>query len=193
MILDAVIVGKIHLPDIWGGPIVPPGQPPVGQPPGIWPSPGYPAHPIAPGGPPPSVQHPIVLPPNSIWPGVPAHPIVIVPPGSIWPGVPTHPIVLPLPPEGQPPGIWPSPGYPAHPIAPGGPPPSIWPGPGYPAHPIELPTPPDQPPTEAPPPIDANWKWAWSPSQGWHPAYVPEGGKPQPPPVPESPSVQPLT
>lgn len=64
-----------------------------GQPPSIWPSPGYPAHPIAPGGPPPG-----------IWPG---------------PGYPAHPIA----PGGPPPGIWPSPGYPAHPIAPGGPPP----------------------------------------------------------------------
>jgi hypothetical protein len=34
---------------------------------------------------------------------------------------PSHPIVLP---PTQPPGIWPSPGYPAHPIAPGGPPPT---------------------------------------------------------------------
>jgi hypothetical protein len=62
-------------------------------------------------------------------------------------GTPTHPIA------GQPPGIWPSPGYPAHPIAPGGgpsqgpgfpthpiapggAPPSVWPSPGYPSHPI---------------------------------------------------------
>jgi hypothetical protein len=33
---------------------------------------------------------------------------------------------------GQPPGIWPGPGFPTHPIAPGGPPPGIWPGqPGH--------------------------------------------------------------
>jgi hypothetical protein len=48
-------------------------------------------------------------------------------------GVPGHPDQgLP----GQPPGIWPSPGHPAHPIAPGGQPPGIWPSPGHPSHPI---------------------------------------------------------
>jgi hypothetical protein len=87
--------------EVGGGPM--PGGPPLG----IWPSPGYPAHPIAPGGPPPG-----------IWPspGVPTHPIYWPP--SIWPspGYPAHPIA----PGGPPPGIWPSPGHPAHPIAPGG-------------------------------------------------------------------------
>jgi hypothetical protein len=35
----------------------------------------------------------------------------------------------PIMPGPQPPGIWPSPGHPAHPIAPGGRPPGIWGGP----------------------------------------------------------------
>ena len=35
----------------------------------------------------------------------------------------------PIYPPSQPPGIWPSPGHPAHPIAPGGRPPGIWGGP----------------------------------------------------------------
>jgi hypothetical protein len=88
---------------------------PPPQPPGIWPSPGHPEHPIynppgiwpSPGYP----AHPIVLPPNVIWPspGYPAHPIAPGgPPPGIWPspGVPTHPIVIP--PDGTPPdlGIW---------------------------------------------------------------------------------------
>lgn len=155
--IPVTIIGELYdnRLTIGGGPIIPPTQPP-----GIWPSPGYPAHPIAPGGPPPSVQHPIVLPPNSIWPGVPAHPIVIVPPGSIWPGVPTHPIVLPLPPEaGQPPGIWPG---------------------GHPEHPIVIP--PDKP-TE-PPDTSAGGDWVYSPVYGW--VWVPagSGGKPQPPDTP---------
>ena len=99
---------------------------PGGPPPGIWPDPGHPAHPIvippdaiAPGVP----THPIYLPPV-IWPspGHPAHPIVL-PPGSIGPGLPTHPIVLPPP------------AHPSHPIV-------IPPGaiaPGVPTHPIVLP------------------------------------------------------
>jgi hypothetical protein len=83
-------------PGIWGGaPLPSPGHPlppgiwggaPLPQPPGIWPGPGYPSHPIAPGGQPPG-----------IWPG---------------PGYPSHPIA----PGGQPPGIWPGPGQPSHPI-----------------------------------------------------------------------------
>jgi hypothetical protein len=70
-----------------------------GQPPGIWPSPGHPAHPIAPGGRPPG-----------IWGGPPSYPDQGLPPGGsvgVWPspGVPTHPWVppageeLPPPPE----------------------------------------------------------------------------------------------
>ena len=51
-ILDAVIVGKVYLPDIWSGPILPPGQPPGGgggQPPlGIWgPTDPRPTNPIS--------------------------------------------------------------------------------------------------------------------------------------------------
>lgn len=76
----------------------------------------------------------------------------IIPPGQppISPGVPTHPIMLPgMPGWGDP----------------------------HPAHPIVLPDPPPEPPTDPP---NVNWKWAWTPAMGWHPAYVPEGGKPQP-------------
>jgi hypothetical protein len=149
-------VGVFYPHTVGGGPIVPE------QPPGIWPSPGVPTHPIAPGGgpsqgpgfptppiyipvPPPSAggehpEHPIYI------PVYPAHPIVIpMPPlgGAhpehpiaypplVWPPLPTHPIA----PGGPPPGVWPSPGHPAHPIAPGGQPPSVWPSPGHPAHPI---------------------------------------------------------
>jgi hypothetical protein len=100
---------------------------PGGPPPGIWPGPGAPTHPIAPGGPPPGVWPP---------PGQPAHPIA---PGGPPPGV------WPTPPPGgeQPPGIWPGPGAPTHPIAPGGPPPGPSQGPGFPTPPIYIPiTPP---------------------------------------------------
>lgn len=84
---DATITGV----GVGGGPIVPPEGGGEG-PPSIWPSPGHPAHPIAPGGPPPG-----------IWgPNDPR---------------PTPPIVLPpYEPGGPPVGIWPSPGHPAHPI-----------------------------------------------------------------------------
>lgn len=65
-----VLIGEASLTglEVGGGPM-PPGQ---GGPPSIWPSPGHPAHPIAPGGPPPSIwpdpgrphpEHPIALPP----------------------------------------------------------------------------------------------------------------------------------
>jgi hypothetical protein len=132
---------------------------PGGPPPEVWPGPGYPAHPIAPGGGP---SHPIVIiPPDSLAPGVPSHPIYLpvepahpIAPGgqppfpSQGPGFPTPPIYIP--PGGQPPTVWPGPGVPTHPIvippdavAPGVPthpivlpPPVVWPGPGYPAHPI---------------------------------------------------------
>lgn len=98
--------------EVGGGPIIGgPGGPGGIGPPSIWPSPGYPAHPIAPGGPPPSIwpdpgypAHPIVIPPDALAPGVPAHPIflpgypahpIVIPPNSIAPGVPAHPIILP--------------------------------------------------------------------------------------------------
>src|SRR6516162_1473886 len=103
-VLDAVIIGKIHLPEIGGGPIVPPTQPP-----GIWPSPGVPTHPIyyppvISGPPGPWPTPPIYLPPTlpGIWPspGHPAHPIYYPPVISGPPGPwPTPPIYLPQPPE----------------------------------------------------------------------------------------------
>jgi hypothetical protein len=93
--------------------------------------------------------------------GEPTHPIAGPPPG-IWPspGHPAHPIA----PGGPPVGIWPSPGHPAHPIAPGGPPPGIWPSPGVPTHPIYIPV--DPPPDSG-----------LSPE---HPIYIPVE-PPQPP------------
>jgi hypothetical protein len=156
------------------------GGPPA-SPPGIWPSPGYPAHPIAPGGPPPG-----------IWPS---------------PGWPAHPIA----PGGRPPGIWGgAPSFPAHPIAPGGQPPGIWGGmpwptppiylppesipglkpehpiyippssgvPGVPTHPIVLP-PPGSPPDEKPEILE-NWdvKVGWSEQTGWVVAIVPSESHP---------------
>jgi hypothetical protein len=77
-----------------------------------------------------------VIPPDSIKPGVPSHPIylpgepthpIVIPPDSIAPGVPAHPIVLPPP-------------VPGHPIV--LPPDSI--APGVPEHPIVLPPAPSQ-------------------------------------------------
>jgi hypothetical protein len=69
-------------PGIWPGPGVPTHPiAPGGPPPGIWPSPGHPSHPIAPGGPPPQV-----------WPG---------------PGQPTHPIFLPPTQPPPPAEVWP--------------------------------------------------------------------------------------
>jgi hypothetical protein len=127
---------------------------PPEQPPGIWPSPGHPAHPIAPGGPPPG-----------IWPspGYPAHPIAPGgPPPGIWPspGYPSHPIYWP------PVGIWPSPGYPAHPIAPGGPEGGGGEaGSGTPEQPI------NQPPGPNP-----AWKQVFIPNVGWVWALVPPEG-----------------
>src|SRR6516164_5539576 len=59
-------------PTIGGGPIMPP--------PSIWPSPGHPAHPIAPGGGGGSVAPPIYIPPE-VWPPPPAD----LPPGAVWP------------------------------------------------------------------------------------------------------------
>jgi hypothetical protein len=81
--------------------------PPPAMPPGIWPSPGHPSHPIAPGGGPSQgpgfPTHPIVIPPDvDVWPpnAKPEHPIVVPPPTTIWPPLPTHPIIVP--PEGPP-------------------------------------------------------------------------------------------
>jgi hypothetical protein len=72
-----------------------PTHPIAGAPPSVWPSPGYPAHPIAPGGAPPEIWGPILTPENPIY-------IPITPPPDS--GLsPTHPIYIPV--------------YPSHPIA----------------------------------------------------------------------------
>jgi len=149
-------------------PLASTGEP---QPPGIWgPTDPRPSHPIAPGGRPPGIwggpplypdqglpgpqphpEHPIVIPPGSLGPGVPTHPIyipsppvhpshpIVIPPEAIAPGVPTQPIYIP-------PGIWgPTDPRPSHPIAPGGgggqQPPGYWGGvaPPLPTHPIVIP------------------------------------------------------
>lgn len=142
-----------------GGP-VDPGYGVPGPPPQIWPSPGHPAHPIAPGGRPPS-----------IWPspGHPAHPIAPGgPPPGIWGGAgegfPTPPIFLP--PSGghpgQPPGIWGPPGP--------------WPTP-----PIYIPSPPPEypnPPPEATKPPPEGGGWGYDEQWGWF--LVPPPGTPSP-------------
>jgi hypothetical protein len=107
-------------PGFWGGVAPPhpdqglPGQP--GQPPGIWPSPGRPSHPIAPGGRPPGFWGGVAPPrPDQGLPGSqpqPEHPIVI-PPDAIAPGVPSHPIYWPIHPDQGLPGTQP---HPEHPI-----------------------------------------------------------------------------
>jgi hypothetical protein len=65
---------------IGGGPIMPPDGG-TGEPPEIWPSPGHPAHPIAPGGRPPGIwggapPYPDISPP------LPQPPLPEVPPGT---------------------------------------------------------------------------------------------------------------
>jgi hypothetical protein len=98
-------------PSVGGGPVQPPPgvwpQPPGQQPPGIWgggvPMPTPPIYlPGAPSGP-GSPAHPIVLPPNVVWPpqegaGVPSHPIVI-PPEQVPGGGVSLPIYPPLKPD----------------------------------------------------------------------------------------------
>ena len=163
---NVVLVGEASLTglEVGGGPMPGgPGRPPLG----IWggggvPMPTPPIH-LGPGGEP--------LPPQvgggPIYPGMPAHPIVLPPPNGGAPGVPAHPIVIP---PGQP-------GYPAHPIV-------IPPGqPGVPAHPIVLPpTPPDVSPAPPdmvvkPPPAEGGWAYVstWG---GW--GYFPGVGQPGP-------------
>lgn len=138
-VLDAVFVGKIHLLEVGGGPIVPPGQPsqpgvpthpiyiPPSSPPGYWGGGPHPMPPIHYPEQPPAGQPPLGIwggpwqpPYPSQGPGFPTHPIVL-PPGS--PPVPTHPWVPPephpehpivLPPDAVPPTM---PPHPAHPIA----------------------------------------------------------------------------
>lgn len=93
----------------------------------------------------------------------------------------------PIIPEPQPPGIWPSPGHPAHPIAPGRPGggerpshPIYRPGPGGPVDPgwgVEgpgIPPKPTEPPPDGgdkPPPEDGGWGFVseWS-AWGYFPA-----------------------
>ena len=156
-----------------------------GQPPGIWPSPGHPAHPIAPGGPPPVV-----------WPG-PGRPDQGLPgsPPGIWGGAPpwvSHPIA----PGGPPPGIWPSPGWPSHPIAPGGRPPGIWGGaPSYPdiggPGPQPTPTPPIYLPPGSLPDVKPEHPIYIPPSSGvpgvpTHPIVLPPPGTDEKPEVLEN-------
>lgn len=113
----------------------------------------------------PHPEHPIVIPPDAIAPGVPTHPIVlpppipahpiVIPPGSIGDGKPEHPIVLP-------------PFRPEHPIV--IPPDSV--APGVPAHPIVIPpvvTVP--PPTESVPVVhempEGAYQLVWLPGAGY--------------------------
>jgi hypothetical protein len=145
---------------------------PGGEPPGIWPSPGHPAHPI------------VIVPPGAIAPGVPTQPIylpvypmhpIVIPPGSLGGGKPEHPIYLP-------PGIWgPNDPFPTHPIV--IPPDAV--SPGVPAHPIVIPPPPlgiwggsnqpfPTPPIFLPPPAPGEerprlieWTIGWSEDTGW--------------------------
>ena len=150
-------------------------------PPGIWPSPGHPAHPIAPGGSPGHPAHPIALPPlppgMPLPPGLggtPEHPIYLPPGARQGPGFPTNPIAPGGPPPG---GVMPpypdqglpwTPGHPAHPIAPGG-------SPGVPTHPIILPGTPEHPiaapPGQVWPPITElrakTVTLAWLPGYGY--------------------------
>lgn len=188
-VLDAVFVGKIHIPEVYQGPILPPGgggdggggtpTHPIYWPPVISGGPGslppYPAHPIAPGGAPGVPTHPIYI------PGFPTHPIVL-PPGFIDGVHPEHPIVIP------PPAV---PGYPSHPIVL---PPEIWPPDARPEHPIVIPLPPvvypprpthpiALPPGEGgkpdPKPLE-NWDVIayWTPEAGWAMAIVPSESHP---------------
>jgi hypothetical protein len=134
-VLDAVFVGKIHLPEVGGGPIIPPGlpQPPLGiwgppqMPPGIWPSPPGSRPPDA-GYFPPGVGGPGSgqgggWGPDYIWGGGPGARPPIAPPGGGAPGYPSHPWVPPT-------------GVPEHPIV--LPPDTVPPvGPPVPTHPIE--------------------------------------------------------
>ncbi|HEY4384162.1 MAG TPA: hypothetical protein VGN34_06765 [Ktedonobacteraceae bacterium] len=212
--IPVTIIGVMTYTDVGvgGGPM--PGGPEVSHPIAPGGQPGYPAHPIAPGGQPPGIwggappyvdiggpgpqpgpSHPIVIPPDSIAPGVPTHPIyipvfpmhpIVIPPGAIGPGVPTHPIVLPPPAPSHPIVIPPDaiePGVPEHPIVippplgiwgPGQMPPGFWGGgmgPGV----------KPQPPGEgSPPAIEENWDWVYSPYYGWVVQPPGEGGKPQP-------------
>src|SRR5215472_12419429 len=154
---NVVLVGEASLTglEVGGGPMPGgPGRPPLG----IWggggvPMPTPPIH-LGPGGEP--------LPPQvgggPIYPGMPAHPIVL-PSVHGEPGVPAHPIVIP---PGPPLGIWggaPLP-VPTPPIHLPGPPPDV------------SPAPPDM--VVKPPPADGGWAYVstWG---GW--GYFPKAGQ----------------
>jgi hypothetical protein len=150
-----------------------PTHPIAEPPPGIWPSPGHPAHPIAPGGgQPPGIWGGGNMPypdqglpgrPPGIWGGAPSYPDQGLP---WYPGYPSHPIA---------PGGGPSQGgpFPTNPIVlppyqEGGPPVTIWPNPGHPTHPIVVPPlPPPPPDGEAIKPPPETGGWAYAPSVGW--------------------------
>lgn len=112
---NVVLIGDAYITGltIGGGPIIPPGQPPLGiwgptdprptppipiypggtpNPPVIWPGPGVP-----PEGQAPIPSHPIALPGDPWWP--PTAPPTMPPPGSppviIPGGTPVHPITPP--------------------------------------------------------------------------------------------------
>jgi hypothetical protein len=126
---DAVFVGRIYMPEVGGGPIIPPGVP------------GYPSHPIPPGvggGPIVPPGYPPEVGGGPIIPGTPEHPWV--PPG--YPERPAHPWVPPWW------GAWqPHPGQPLprppYPVDPGWgipeSPPTIGGGPVIPGFPGQLP------------------------------------------------------
>ena len=171
-VLDAAFVGKLTLPDIWSGPIIPPEQPPSGPvDPGFSAPPNWGLFPT----------HPIVIPPGMIDGVHPEHPIVIPPPTPP-PGVPTHPIVIP-------PEVWPPDARPEHPIV--LPPPPIT-YPPVPTHPIVLPDPPTDGGEPAPPEVLKNWDVVayWRPDSGWGTAIVPS---PTNPGVPTPAKVAPAT
>ena len=187
--------GKPTPPEmIWGGrpmphpehPIVLPPEAP-GEPPNvIWPSPGHPAHPIAPGGPPPVVSPPIyyppvisggpgslppfVMPPIALPPVIWPEPPDGGPPIAIDPGHPEHPIVIPPPPN----VVWPPDVHVEHPIVLPLPP-EIWPKPPlYPSHPIVI------PPTDPERQKLFTWKTGWSEKTGWVVVAVPNFPTPTP-------------
>lgn len=106
-IQSVTLVGEASITGlgVGGGPIIPPEGGAPGEPPSIWPSPGHPAHPIAPGGKPPGTwggagepmpTPPIVIPPTE--PGKP--PLVIWGPDDPRPTPPIHIPGLPEPPVG---------------------------------------------------------------------------------------------
>lgn len=134
-------------PGTWGGSGQPfPGYGLPGQPPGTWGGSGQPFPGYGLPGQPPGIWGGS----NEPFPGygLPGRPGGGGPP-SVWPGVPAHPIVIPPVKPGDPPTIWPPAGHPAHPIVlPPDPPPTVWPDPpgrppggetGSPGHPINLP------------------------------------------------------